>query len=72
MVCYGLREGNIVRRFSETGRYARQNGLYSVEEWSLETDRSGVNLSLAEYDPSIARDWNPQTDELPFELEAAA
>jgi hypothetical protein len=55
MAAYGLREGDIVRRYSETGRYTHQDGLYSVEEWQLAGDRSSVALSLAEYDPTIAR-----------------
>lgn len=66
---YGLREGMIVRRHSETGRYSAQNGLYSVEEWGLAADRSSMSLSLSEFDPSIARDWDPETDEMPFVLE---
>lgn len=52
---YGLREGDIVRRYSETGFYSHEDGLYSVEEWQLAGDRSSVALSLAEYDPTIAR-----------------
>lgn len=72
MRAYGLREGDIVRRFSETGRYSSQDGLYSVEEWQLAADRTGVALSLSEYDPSIERDWIASRDELPFErLEVA-
>jgi hypothetical protein len=71
MRAYGLREGMVVRRFSETGRYTSQNGLYSVEEWQLAGDRTAIALSLSEYDPSIARDWNAAVDELPFEREAA-
>lgn len=71
MRAYGLREGMLIRRFSETGRYSAQNGLYSLEEWQLAEDRSGVSLSLAEADPAIARDWTT-SDELPFDLEVAA
>ena len=55
MRAYGLREGDIIRRHSETGRYSHQDGLYQVEEWQLATDRSSVALSLSEYDPTIAR-----------------
>jgi len=55
MRAYGLREGDIIRRYSETGRYSHQDGLYQVEEWQLATDRSSVALSLSEYDPTIAR-----------------
>lgn len=66
---YGLREGMIVRRHSETGRYSAQNGLYSIEEWGLAADRSSMSVSLSEFDPTIARDWNPETDEMPFVLE---
>ena len=72
MRAYGLREGDIVRRYSETGRYSSQDGLYSVEEWQLAADRTGVALSLSEYDPDIERDWIASRDELPFiRLEAA-
>lgn len=55
MRAYGLREGDIIRRHSETGRYSHHDGLYQVEEWQLATDRSSVALSLSEYDPTIAR-----------------
>lgn len=55
MRAYGLREGDIVRRYSETGRYSHQDGLYQVEEWQLAVDRSSLALSLSEYDPTIAR-----------------
>lgn len=72
MQAYGLAEGDIVRRYSETGRYTSQNGLYSVEEWQMADDRSSMGFALAEYDKTIARDWNPNADELPFELEVAA
>lgn len=71
MSAYGLREGMIVRRFSETGRYSAQDGLYSVEEWGLAESRQSLALSLSEYDPTIARNWNPATDEQPFVLQAA-
>lgn len=71
MQAYGLAEGDVVRRYSETGRYTAQNGLYSVEEWQMADDRSSMGFALAEYDKTIARDWNPNADELPFELEAA-
>jgi len=71
MRVHGLREGDVVRRYSETGRYSQQDGLYSVEEWQLAEDRTGMSLALAEYDPSISRNWVPETDELPFQLEAA-
>jgi hypothetical protein len=71
MRAYGLREGDIVRRFSETGRYSQQNGLYSVEEWQLAEDRTSVSFNFAEYDPALARNWIPETNEQPFELEAA-
>jgi hypothetical protein len=68
---YGLREGDVVRRYSETGRYTAQNGLYAIEQWALSDDYSVVSFSLAEYDPTIARDWIASRDELPFVLEAA-
>lgn len=55
MRAYGLREGDVILRHSETGRYPHQNGLYQVEEWQLAGDRSFVALSLSEYDPTIAR-----------------
>lgn len=55
MRAYGLREGDVIRRHSETGRYSDQDGLYQVEEWQLAVDRSSVALSLSEYDPTIAR-----------------
>lgn len=71
MRAYGLREGMVVQRWSESGLYSQQNGLYSVEEWQLAEDRASVSLNLAEYDPSIARDWVPEVDEMPFELETA-
>ena len=55
MAAYGLREGDVFRRFSETGRYSHQDGLYQVEEWQLAADRSSVSFSVSEYDPTIAR-----------------
>lgn len=55
MRAYGLREGDIIRRYSETGRYSHHDGLYQVEEWQLAVDRSSLALSLSEYDPTIAR-----------------
>ncbi len=55
MRAYGLREGDVIRRHSETGRYSDQDGLYQVEEWQLAVDRSSLALSLSEYDPTIAR-----------------
>jgi hypothetical protein len=62
----GVEVGNCVRVYSEV--YERMNGLYTIEELGFLDDFSGITLSLAEYDPSIAVDWNPETDEQEFEL----
>lgn len=72
MKAYGLREGMVVRRFSETGRYTVQDGLYTIEEWQMSEDRSSVSFALAEYDPAISRDWNTDADEQPFVMDDAA
>jgi hypothetical protein len=72
MKAYGLREGMVVQRYSETGRYTKQNGLYSVEQWALADNRTSMSLSLAEYDPVNPNKWNAQTDEQPFVTAEAA
>jgi hypothetical protein len=72
MVCYGLREGMVVRRFSETGRYSVQDHAYSIEDWELAPDRSSISFALAEYDPAIARPETLPGDAMTFELDLAA
>lgn len=65
--CLGATEGQVIQFYSEI--FPEMNGLYSVEEWGLSDDLSGVALSLAEYGPDIARDWNASEDEQTFSLE---
>jgi hypothetical protein len=72
MTCYGLREGMIVRRNSETGRYAAHDGGYSIEEWEMPPDRSSISFALAEYDPSIARSETLGGPSMIFEPSIAA
>lgn len=62
----GLQEGDVVRR--ESRLYPAENALYRVQQWELLGDGSGIAIVLAEYDPALENDWNPNTDELPFEL----
>lgn len=50
--------------------FTRANGTYTVDDFSILADFSGIQLSLTEYDASIASDWHPETDEQSFTLPA--
>lgn len=45
------------------------NGRYRVLDMGFAEGFASIVLQLAEYDPSIERDWNPETDEQDFEVE---
>lgn len=48
--------------------FTRANTTYTVEDYAMLADFSGIQLALAEYDQTIANDWTPETDEQPFAL----
>lgn len=50
--------------------FTRANTTYTVEDYAILADFSGIQLSLTEYDASIASDWTPAEDEQPFTLPA--
>lgn len=62
----GVDPGDIVRVSFDT--YTPANGLYSVESWGLAPDMASLQLTLSEYDPTIAIDWIASRDEQAFEL----
>lgn len=64
MHCYGLREGHVVR--VESTKYPYINGIYQIEEWALDDNRSSIALTLSEFDKSIPISWNPDNDEQAF------
>lgn len=62
----GLQAGHCVRVYSRL--YPEMNGLYLVAKKGFAEDFSAVSLQLAEYDPTIATDWDPSVDEQDFAL----
>lgn len=56
--------GNTVTFNSEL--FPQFNGVYFVESWGFTDQFGAIQLSLAEYDPSIETDWNPTTDQQDF------
>ncbi len=62
----GLKTGDCVRIASDL--FPRMSCLYTIDKLGYPTDFSAINLALNEYDPTIATDWNAQTDEQPFSL----
>lgn len=62
----GLDAGSVIR--VDLSIYPRANGVYRLTEVQLSGSLDSIVITGAEYDPSIERDWNPETDELPFEL----
>lgn len=50
--------------------FSQMNGTYMVTGVGFADDCSTLSLALVEYDETIERDWNPETDEQPFTLVA--
>lgn len=64
----GLEIGDCVRVYTRIAAFQRMNGFYSVQQLGFLDDFSGMNLSLTEYDPTIADNWVASVDETPFTL----
>ena len=60
----GVVEGDVIRVALQT--FPQVDRLYSVKSWELAGDFSTITFQLVEFDPTIARDWNPEEDEQPF------
>jgi hypothetical protein len=58
--------GRVVTVYSNV--MPRMNGTYRIMEVGFADGFSALEVSLAEYDPSIDLAWNPETDEQEFEL----
>ena len=56
--------GNAVTFASDL--FASGNGIYLVTSVAFSEDCTALDLSLAEYDPSIESDWNAAADEQTF------
>lgn len=61
-----LDAGRVVR--FDTAILPRANGLYRVDTMEFVENFSAIQLVMTQYDPSIDRDWNPETDEQDFTL----
>lgn len=66
----GLTEGDCVR--VDLSHYPAPNGLYTVDSWNITEGFKSITLSLVEFDPTIPRNWVPDTDEQEFTIEAEA
>ena len=62
----GLKAGDVVRVDLEIA--PRANGIYRITEVALADGLAAIRITAAEYSAAIERDWNPTTDEMPFEL----
>lgn len=65
----GVTEGDCVRL--DLTHYTPPNDTYSAESWNITEDFNGIAFSLAQSDPTIPRNWVPDTDEQPFIPEEA-
>lgn len=62
--------GSVVTMDSEL--FSKANGFYLVTAVGFSDDCTTLSLALTEYDPTLESQWNPETDEQPFELSLAA
>ncbi len=62
----GLNPGKIVQVDSTI--YPMMNGTYQIQTIGYNEDYSARPVVLTEYNKALAGEWNPTTDELPFEL----
>lgn len=58
--------GNVVT--FDSVLFSAANGTYLVTGTSFSDDFTSVTLALTRYDSTIETDWNPATDEQPFDL----
>jgi hypothetical protein len=58
--------GNVVTFNSQL--FSNANGDYLVTAVGFADDCTTLSLALAQYDPTIETNWNPETDEQPFVL----
>jgi len=62
----GLVPGQCVKVWSKI--FSQMNGLFTANPIGMLGDFSGMSMTLNEYDPSIATNWDANADEKPFTL----
>lgn len=62
----GIKAGDVL--YVESAIYPAIDGTYMVADFGFADDFSALALTLAEYDPDINADWDPDADEQDFTL----
>jgi hypothetical protein len=52
----------------DSNLFSQGNGTFFCTEWGFSDGFSSIDISLIEYSASLETDWDPETDEQPFEL----
>lgn len=60
----GIEAGSVIRVYSEV--FPQINGLYQVQNAGWSENFASIQIALAEYNPAVETDWNPEVDEQPF------